>query len=114
MGPIREDMPATAAVPMTDTPLTRSALVALVGPAASGEAEAFGQLVLRFQDLALAYAGAVLGERAGAEDAVQDAFVDAWRLLAQLREPEAFPGWLRRIVFKHCDRRRRARVAGEV
>jgi RNA polymerase sigma factor (sigma-70 family) len=24
--------------------------------------------------------------------------------LPKLREPEAFPGWFRRIVFKHCDR----------
>ncbi len=29
-----------------------------------------------------------------------------WRL-ASLREPSAFPGWLRRIVFKYCDRHTR-------
>ena len=34
-----------------------------------------------------------------AEDAAQGAFVTAWRKLTQLREPEAFPGWLRRIVL---------------
>ena len=32
------------------------------------------------------------------------------RNLGQLREPAAFMGWLRTIVFKHCDRIRRRHV----
>ncbi len=30
--------------------------------------------------------------------------LDAHRRLYQLRDPEAFPGWFREIVIKHCDR----------
>ncbi len=37
----------------------------------------------------------------------QEAFLDAYLCLSQLREPAAFPGWFRRIVFKQCDRLRR-------
>jgi RNA polymerase sigma factor (sigma-70 family) len=38
--------------------------------------------------------------------------VEAYRKLGDLREPAAFAGWFRRIVFKHCDRiTRRQRVA---
>jgi RNA polymerase sigma factor (sigma-70 family) len=39
-----------------------------------------------------------------AEDVAQEAFVRAYLDLKSLREPQAFPSWLRRIVFKYCDR----------
>jgi RNA polymerase sigma factor (sigma-70 family) len=66
--------------------------------------EAFGELVRRFQDMAFSCAYAVLCDFHLAEDAAQEAFVTAWRKLAQLREAEAFPGWLRRIVLTECGR----------
>lgn len=54
--------------------------------------------------MAVAYATSILGDYHLAEDAAQEAFVDAHRKLASLRDPEAFPTWFRTIVFKHCDR----------
>jgi RNA polymerase sigma factor (sigma-70 family) len=39
-----------------------------------------------------------------AEDAAQEAFFEAYRALDRLREPAAFAGWFRRIVFKQSDR----------
>jgi RNA polymerase sigma factor (sigma-70 family) len=57
--------------------------------------------------MAVGYAYSVLGDFHLAEDAAQEAFFDAYRHLGDLREPVAFPSWLRRIVFKHCDRRTR-------
>jgi len=76
----------------------------LVNRAKSGNLDAFGAIVGRFQDMALAYAYSVLGDFHLAEDAAQEAFIQAYRDLNALREPAAFPGWFRRIVFKHCDR----------
>lgn len=38
------------------------------------------------------------GDRALAEDWLQEAFVQAWRKLGQLREPGAFGGWLKRLA----------------
>jgi len=73
----------------------------------NGEAERFSELVTSFQDMAVGYAYSILGDFHLAEDAAQEAFFDAYRHLGDLREPLAFPGWLRRIVFKHCDRRTR-------
>ena len=66
--------------------------------------EAFGELVSGFQDMAFACAYAVLGDFYLAEDAAQEAFITAWQKLHQLRAPEAFPGWLRRIVLTRCNR----------
>lgn len=66
--------------------------------------EAFCELVRIFQDTAYACAYAVLGDFYLAEDAAQEAFVSAWQKLSQLREPEAFPGWFRRIVLTECNR----------
>ena len=71
--------------------------------------EAFDRLVLSFQDMAYAFAYAVLGDFHLAEDAAQEAFITAWQKLYQLRQPEAFPGWFRRIVLTECNRLRRGK-----
>ncbi len=73
----------------------------------SKEIDAFADLVVRHQDQAIATAYALLGDRASAEDATQDAFIEAWLHLTSLREPAAFGGWLRRIVRSQCERIRR-------
>ena len=66
--------------------------------------EAFEGLVRLFQNMAVARAYAALGDFHLAEDAAQESFVTAWRKLAQLRDAEAFPGWLGRIVQTECNR----------
>ena len=66
--------------------------------------EAFEGLVRLFQDMAFARAYAALQDFHLAEDAAQASFVTAWRKLAQLREADAFPGWLGRIVQTECNR----------
>ena len=71
--------------------------------------EAFCALVRRYQDAAFGYAYALLGDPHQAQDATQEALLDAYRRLEALRVPEAFPGWLRRIVRTHCLRLRRAK-----
>jgi RNA polymerase sigma factor (sigma-70 family) len=63
--------------------------------------------VHRFQDLAFACACARLRDAALAEDAAQDAFLTAWERLGQLREPDAFGGWIQRLVLTQCHRRLR-------
>jgi len=54
--------------------------------------------------MAFACAYAVLSDAYLAEDVAQEAFVTAWQKLNQLREPDAFPGWLKRIVLTQCNR----------
>lgn len=84
-------------------------LVPLVTQARSGDLDAYEELVRRFQDMAVGYAFAVIGDFHLGEDAAQEAFVQAYRKIGSLREPAAFPGWLRQIVYRQCDRITRRR-----
>jgi RNA polymerase sigma factor (sigma-70 family) len=90
------------------------ALDVIVARAREGEAEAFGILVRRFQDMAVGYGYSILHDFQLAEDAAQEAFFEAYRTLPKLREPAAFAGWFRRIVFKQCDRITRRGVVATV
>ena len=69
--------------------------------------QAFEEIVRRFEHLVAACAYARLRDPALAEDAAQDTFLLAWQCLDQLREPAAFPGWIRRLVLTQCHRRLR-------
>lgn len=79
-------------------------LTELIQNAQVGNTQAFSMLVRRFQNMAYGYAYAVLGDFDLAQDAAQEAFIESYRCLHNLREPLAFPIWLKRIVYKHCDR----------
>jgi RNA polymerase sigma factor (sigma-70 family) len=72
--------------------------------AQQGDISAFDVLVQRFRDMAVAYAYSLLGNFQLAEDAAQEAFIQAYKDLKTLQIPLAFPSWLRKIVFKYCDR----------
>lgn len=75
--------------------------------AQAGDMSAYADLVTEFQDVAFASACSWLSDRDIARDVTQEAFLDAYLHLSQLQTPDAFPGWLRRIVVKHCDRQTR-------
>ncbi|MBZ5552801.1 MAG: sigma-70 family RNA polymerase sigma factor [Acidobacteriia bacterium] len=79
-------------------------ITSLVIAAQAGDDLAFAELVRSYQDMAVAYAASILGDYQLAEDAAQEAFVEAYRELRSLREPGAFAGWFRTLLFKHCDR----------
>jgi len=76
----------------------------LVRRAQGSDLEAYGHLVRRFRQTALVGAARLLGDQHLAEDAVQEAFVDAFAQLDTLRQPAAFPGWFKRIVHGRCHR----------
>ena len=65
----------------------------LVLRARDGDLDAYARLVRRFREIALDQARRITGDYHLAEDAVQEAFVAAYRDLGQLREPAAFAGW---------------------
>ena len=79
-------------------------LLSLIARTRDGDLEAYAEIVRRFQDMAYGYGYSLLGDFQLAEDAAQEAFIQAYRDLADLREPDAFAGWFRRIVFHQCTR----------
>jgi RNA polymerase sigma factor (sigma-70 family) len=87
---------------------------ALVIRARQGDTNAFGEIVRRLQDMVVGYAYARLGDFGLAEDAAQDAFVQAFLELPSLRQPRAFAAWLRRITFTHCHAIRRRRRSATI
>ncbi len=86
-------------------------LTRAVTDARAGDLAAFARLVVLTQDMAYAVALRVLHQDADARDAVQDAYVTAFRRLSELIDDQAFAGWLRRIVIATAsNHRRRART----
>jgi RNA polymerase sigma factor (sigma-70 family) len=75
----------------------------------AGNVEAYGELVRRTQTMAYAVALRVLRDPASAQDAVQQAYLRAFRRLDDLQDPSAFAGWLRRIVVTVALNMRRTR-----
>ncbi len=84
-------------------------LSGLIKAARQGDSDAFEEVLRRFQDMAVGYAYALLGDWQEAEDAAQEAFIAAWVGLVNLRDTAAFPGWFRRIVYTKAQRRLRVR-----
>lgn len=79
-------------------------LTTLVACAQQGDSAAYEQIVYRFQDMAVGYAYALLGDWQQAEDVAQDAFISAYYTLEKLRDAAAFPGWFRRIIWSQANR----------
>ncbi len=70
----------------------------LVILARSGDGDAFGELVRRYQRAAYAVALSVTGRPQDAEDAAQEAFMVALQRLDDCRNPARFAGWFLTIV----------------
>ena len=73
----------------------------------TARADAFRALADRHLDASYGLAQAILGQRAEAEDATQDAFVSAWRAWSTLRDPDLFDHWFDRILVNTCRNRLR-------
>jgi len=74
-----------------------------------GEVEAFEVIVSRHRAALVALAGARLNSHADAEDAAQEAFVQAFFQLHHLRDPAALLPWLRRVTVRLALMRLRSR-----
>ena len=71
---------------------------ALIASAQRGDPAAFDELVRRHTTTMYRVAVRILGNAAEAEDAVQDAWVSAWRSLGRFRGEAAPSTWLYRVV----------------
>ena len=67
---------------------------ALVLRAQRKDADAFAQLIRRYERVALSVAYGVLSNSDAAGDIVQEAFLRAWQRMSELKEPARFGTWL--------------------
>jgi RNA polymerase sigma-70 factor (ECF subfamily) len=79
----------------------------LVRLARDGDPAAFRLLVERHLPMARARAARLCPQPDDADDAVQDAFLQAFLALDRLRDPDRFAGWLGGIVANVCRAQRR-------
>jgi RNA polymerase sigma-70 factor (ECF subfamily) len=80
----------------------------LVARAKRGDAAAYEELVRMHQAIAFRIAFVAAGDRADAEEAVQDGFVKAHRALGRFRDGAPFRPWILRIVANEARNRRRS------
>ena len=79
---------------------------ALVERARKGDVNAYEALVQQYQELAFRVAYQVTGDAPDAEDAAQEAFVNAYYALGRFRPGAPFRPWLCRIVVNEARNRR--------
>lgn len=92
----------------TDSAEGRTEDAALVERAQHGDADAYGELVRRYQAVATRTAYVITGAAADAEEAAQDGFTKAYFALDRFRAGAPFRPWLLRIVANEAKNRRKA------
>ncbi|HVF22518.1 MAG TPA: sigma-70 family RNA polymerase sigma factor [Pyrinomonadaceae bacterium] len=86
----------------------------IVQRALGGDAEAFGELVRRWERRIFALTYGLLGREEDARDATQETFLAAFRNLRGFRGEAKVSSWLHRIAVNQClTRQRRAKVRNE-
>ena len=82
--------------------------------ALTGDAEAFGEIVRRWERRIFALAYGILGREDDARDATQETFLAAFRNLRGFRGDAKVSSWLHRIAVNQCiTRQRRTKVRSE-
>lgn len=82
----------------------------LVRKTADGDDDAFAEIVARYKNYVFSVIRQSVRSYADAEDIAQESFIDAWRGISALREPDKLKFWLygiaRRKSLKYMSRRR--------
>jgi RNA polymerase sigma-70 factor, ECF subfamily len=74
----------------------------LIARTRAGDPDAFGTLVSRYYDACWRFAYHMMGERADAEDVVQETYLRAYLAIGRYDERDQFRGWLFRILTNQC------------
>jgi RNA polymerase sigma-70 factor (ECF subfamily) len=86
----------------------------IVQRALTGDAEAFGEIVRRWERRIFALTYGMLGREEDARDATQETFLAAFRNLRGFRGEAKVSSWLHRIAVNQCiSRQRRTKVRSE-
>jgi RNA polymerase sigma-70 factor (ECF subfamily) len=77
---------------------------AAIEKAVTGNGDAQAWLYGQYKKAMFNICTRMTGNHSNAEDVLQESFITAFKNLAQLKDPESFGGWLRRIVVNECIR----------
>jgi RNA polymerase sigma-70 factor, ECF subfamily len=90
----------------------------LVTRAQQGDREAFEEIAASVVRRLYGTASLIIRDSDAASDAVQETLISVWQDLPSLRDPNAFDGWLNRILVRNCYKairgRRRSRLEVQV
>ena len=89
---------------MAESNCERETCIGLVIQSTQGDLEAFDKLVTKFRPGSVMLARQILKKSDLADDAVQDAFISAFKALPQLASPDRFAPWLSSIVRNRAKR----------
>jgi RNA polymerase sigma-70 factor (ECF subfamily) len=103
-------MPPTA-LPLTVDAAANASDAELAACAAQGDTQAFARIMRRHNQLLFRSARSILHSDADTEDALQDAYLRAWRAIGSFREEAKLSTWLVRIVINEALGRLRRRGA---
>ncbi len=85
-------------MPRPPIPYGDSPEALLVGLARTGDRDAFAELVRRRQSWIRNLMRRCCGDLSLADDLAQQVFLQAWRKIPSLRQPDRFAAWLRRLA----------------
>ena len=92
-------------------PIRENTDAELVALSRTGDRDAFGRIVARYQSLVCSLAYNATGSLAQSEDLAQETFIAAWKQLGEVREPEKLRPWLcgitRNLINNHFRRQGR-------
>jgi RNA polymerase sigma factor (sigma-70 family) len=77
-------------------------LLTLINSARKGELSAQEALYYQYNKAMYNLCIRMCGNDADAHDLLQDGFITAFQKMHQLKEPEMFGGWLKRIMINNC------------
>lgn len=83
-------------------PPEQMAQCSLITRASQGDQDAFGIIVNQYSTMMMRTASMIIGDHDIAEDVVQDALIQIWHHLPDLRNTCALRPWLMRIVVNQC------------
>ncbi|HAA74651.1 TPA: hypothetical protein DCE37_05975 [Candidatus Latescibacteria bacterium] len=82
-------------------PYERLVRVVNKSPDKQTRGRAFSELMRRFEPMVMYHTNRTMGDPDKAENVAQNTFLEMYRKLHQLQNPNAFPSWLHRIVQTH-------------
>src|SRR5829696_8945500 len=86
----------------------------IIERALTGDADAFGEIVRRWERRIFALTYGMLGREEDARDATQETFLSAFRNLRGFRGDAKVSSWLHRIAVNQCiSRQRRSKIRSE-